>query len=151
MGPNTGGAAGGGGSGGGGVPRFPDSRFPDSPIPDSRFQEFLLMSQISPYRNVISQINPGVCGPQPWQQVLLGPFTEKPYEGEGEAILADPGAGQILIRVCLDRHALDTDAVRIHAYVPELRVTKAIPPPPPLLPRWAYLGARLVRSEVWKP
>ena len=97
------------------------------------------MSQISPYRNVISQINPGVCGPQPWQQVLLGPFTEKPYEGEGEAILADPGAGQILIRVCLDRHALDTDAVRIHAYVganvgpysPELRVTKAIPPPPP--------------------
>ena len=75
----------------------------------------------SPYRDITTRIvgELGVFSdPTTSEEWLLPRHAEAPYdEGEGEAILADPVAKEILMRAPYVYHDLQTDAVQIHAYV----------------------------------
>ena len=75
----------------------------------------------SPYRDITTRIV-GELGvfthPTTSEEWLLLGRSKAPYdEGEGEAILADPVANEILMRAPYVYHELQTDAVQLHAYV----------------------------------
>ena len=87
-------------------------RFPTIPDFPNFLQEFLFMSQISPYDNVTTE--------PPFQDVFLGCFSHPTYEGEGEAFLEDPETNEILVRVPHQKakdHKLQTDELQIYGYV----------------------------------
>ena len=91
-------------------------RFPTIPDSPNFLQEFLFMSQISPYHKVTT-VNVNVT---PFQDVFLGCFSHPTYEGEGEAFLEDPDTNEILMRVPHPKakdHKLQTDKLQIYGYV----------------------------------